>query len=272
MLCYARSGGTLLNRCLGSLPNTVILSEVNPLGGGSGASVEAGSPYEQALRWYGINLSSRDFSASILELSDVCKKRGLSLIVRDWSIVNFAPMRQNGYKPPDRFLAVESLKEVCNLRTFAFVRDAIDVFLSQGMDINTFSASYLRYVNAIIDLNIPIFKYEDFCRAPETILQSICALGGIIFSKTFWNFQSFNSVNGDVQIKGSSRGGRIGNIMVLPRKRVSAKKIDTINKCDGIRVANELLGYPLRYEDVPIEPWTVMMQRKYRSLVRRLPF
>jgi hypothetical protein len=28
---YPRSGGTLVNRCLGSIPGNLILSEVNPL-------------------------------------------------------------------------------------------------------------------------------------------------------------------------------------------------------------------------------------------------
>jgi len=36
MICYARSGGTILNKCLASLTNTVMLSEINPLGGGWG--------------------------------------------------------------------------------------------------------------------------------------------------------------------------------------------------------------------------------------------
>jgi len=31
MICFARSGGTILNQCLGSLPNVVMLSEVHPL-------------------------------------------------------------------------------------------------------------------------------------------------------------------------------------------------------------------------------------------------
>ena len=36
LLCYARSGGTLLNQMIGSLPNVVMLSEVSPYGGGGG--------------------------------------------------------------------------------------------------------------------------------------------------------------------------------------------------------------------------------------------
>lgn len=271
MLCYARSGGTLLNRCLGSLHSTVVLSEVNPLGSGGGASIKADTPYDQALRWYGIHLKSREFSGSILELLTICKQRGLSLIVRDWSIVNFVPMQQNNYKAPYKFLAVESLEGSGNMAAFAFVRDAIDVFLSQGAEIHSFSTNYLRYVKAIVDLKVPVFKYEDFCQSPETILKSICALGGINFSESFWNFPSFSNVNGDVQVKGKSRGGRHDKIVVLPRKRISAQKGKLINNCEELKEANELLGYPAKYEDVPIESLSSLLQRKYRSLVRKLP-
>ncbi len=270
MLCYARSGGTLLNRCLGSLPNTVVLSEVNPLGSGGGAPIKADTPYEQALRWYGINLKSRDFTGSILELIEFCKQKGLSLIIRDWSVVNFMPMPQNNYEPPYRFLTLEALKNKCNVTAFAFVRNAIDVFLSQGAEINIFSSSYLQYVKAIINLRIPIFKFEDFCKFPEKVLGSICRLGEIDFSDTFRNFSSFVNVNGDVQVKGKSRGGRYNEIIVLPRKRVGAKKADIINNCEKIKEANELLGYPVKYGDVPIESGFSFLLRKYQSLFRKI--
>jgi hypothetical protein len=36
MLCYVRSRGTVFNQCLGSLPNTIVLSEVNPQGNSRG--------------------------------------------------------------------------------------------------------------------------------------------------------------------------------------------------------------------------------------------
>ena len=36
MINFGRSGGTLLNRILAALPNTVVMSEVHPLGGGWG--------------------------------------------------------------------------------------------------------------------------------------------------------------------------------------------------------------------------------------------
>jgi hypothetical protein len=270
MICYARSGGTLLNQCLGSLPDTVVLSEVNPLNGGTGAPIKADTPYEQALRWYGIPLTSRDFSGSILELIEICKQKGLSLIVRDWSSVNFMPMSRNNYQAPYEFLTLELLKSKCNMAVFAFVRNAIDVFLSQGEKINNFSINYLRYAKAVVNLKVPVFKYEDFCRSPETILKSICALGGIDFSESFWNFPSFFNVNGDIQTKGKSRGGQHNKILVLPRKRVSAPKAYIINNCEEIKEANKLLGYPVKYEDTPIETGSSLLQRKYRSLIRKV--
>jgi hypothetical protein len=268
-ICFARSGGTLLNQCLGNLPDTVVLSEVNPLSGGTGAPIKANTPYEQALRWYGINLTSRDFSGSILELMEICKQRGLSLIVRDWSFVNFMPMESNNYQASYEFLTLESLKGKCNIAVFAFVRNAIDVFLSRGEGINSFSTNYLRYAKAVVNLKVPVFKYEDFCWSPETILQSICALGGIKFSESFRDFSSFLNVNGDIQTKGKSRGGRHNKILILPRKRVSAQKAYIINNCEEIKEANKLLGYPVTYEDSSIETVSSLLRRKGQSLIMK---
>ena len=89
MECFSRSGGTLLNKIIGSLPNVVMLSEVNPLGGGWGARREKSytTPKEQALNWYGIELRADDYVESILELNDICDKDNKTLVVRDWPYV-----------------------------------------------------------------------------------------------------------------------------------------------------------------------------------------
>ncbi len=78
MLCYARSGGTVLNQCLGSLPDTVVISEVNPLGGGSGARDQKPSRTvrEQALNWYGIELRTENFADCVVELEKHCIANG----------------------------------------------------------------------------------------------------------------------------------------------------------------------------------------------------
>ncbi len=54
MIAFARSGGTVLNQCLGSLPDVVIMSEVNPLGGGWGerGANSLTTIKDQAKHWY----------------------------------------------------------------------------------------------------------------------------------------------------------------------------------------------------------------------------
>ena len=134
MLCYARSGGTLLNKCLGSLPNTIVLSEVNPIGGGIGKDKENSfvTVYEQAKNWYNIELKNRDFKNAVFELEEYCINNNFNLIIRDWTIVNFAPMRKNHYQPCHDFLTLNELEELTP-KVFAFARDSIDVWISRGM-------------------------------------------------------------------------------------------------------------------------------------------
>ena len=64
MVCYARSGGTILNRCLGCLPGVVMLSEVTPLVDQSPAGGEPRTVKDQARQWYGIELQSHGFTES----------------------------------------------------------------------------------------------------------------------------------------------------------------------------------------------------------------
>ena len=102
MICYARSGGTVLNKCLGSLPNVVMLSEVSPIGGGWGKEGPDSftTVKEQAKNWYQIELSSDDFVENIVELEKFCNDNKLYLVVRDWSFINFMPHEYNNFNPP----------------------------------------------------------------------------------------------------------------------------------------------------------------------------
>ena len=171
-------------------------------------------------------MKSRDFTGSILELTEICKQKGLCLIVRDWPIVNFMTVIQNNYQPPYQFLTVEALKDKCNVAAFAFVRDAIDVFLSQGADLNSFSTNYLRYVKAIVDLDVPVFKFEDFCRSPQLVLKDICVLGEIDFSESFRNFPSFPLLMLMVmcKLKENRGAGGIMKLFFCPGKEFGLKK------------------------------------------------
>lgn len=263
MICFARSGGSILNQCLGSLPNVVMMSEVNPLGGGAGkGQISYQTIKSQAKNWYSIDLKSdgNNFVASALELEKICEKNNRQLIIRDWSYINFMPDKENNYNPPQRLLILESLKGKCKLIPFAFVRDAIDVWISccklisiMKYDLEKFFGYYLNYIKAIIDANIPIFKYEDFTLDPGNIIKNICSYSGLQYSSSYNNFNKFDKINGDVQFGNSSRGIRQNNIKPLLRRIIPRDKIMAINQCAEIIEANSLLGYPPLYESKEAE-------------------
>ena len=257
MVCFARSGGTILNQCLGSLPSAVIMSEVNPLGGGKGIGPKSYRTIKsQAKNWYGIDLGSDDdnFVKSALELEGICRSSNKQLIIRDWTYVNFMPAKENDYVPPQRLLTVEGLQDKCNLMPFAFVRDAIDIYISflkhieiSDFDPKKFFSHYLRYVKALLDSNISLFRYEYFTLDPENTMKDICESTGLQYSPSFKDFYRFNKVNGDIQFGKSSRGLRKKDIKPLARKTISEDQIKALNQDNKMIQANRLLGYPTSY-------------------------
>jgi len=270
MICYARSGGTLLNRCLGMLPGVVVLSEVHPFGGGHGApgTDTLTTVRQQAAAWYGIDLHSEDFVAAVLELDDICRGRGLHLVVREWSFVNFTPYPENNHHPPNRLLGLEMLRDRCDVRPFAFVRDAIDVWLSRPVPLDEFAGPYLRYVQALVDAGFPIFRYEDLCRDPDVQMQHLCRAMGLPFSDAFHHYEHFTKVNGDVQ--GVSRGLKRGGFTTLPRRRISRRLRRRLAACEPIRRANALLGYPTDYTARPLEGYGPYLRRCVGRYVRSI--
>ncbi|HEV59280.1 MAG TPA: hypothetical protein ENN87_17560 [Phycisphaerales bacterium] len=269
MICYARSGGTLLNRCLGALPGVVILSEVHPLGGGTGAP---GTPAlttvrDQAAAWYGITLQSEDFVENLVEIENHCDRRGLHLVMREWSFLNFTPCPENDHRPPNRLVTLEALRERCLVRPFAFVRDAIDVWLSRSVPLEEFAEPYRRYVQALVDSQVPIFRYEDFCRDPDNQMRHLCDACELPFSGAYRQYEQFTHVNGDVQ--GPSRGRKQGGFAILPRRRIGPAQRARLRACAAIRRANELLGYPVDYAARPREGYVPYLRRTVGRVFHR---
>ena len=252
MLCFARSGGTLLNQCLGSLPNVVILSEVNPLGSGSGKDPNVcRTVKEQAATWYGIELKSNDFLGGILELEEICRETNRQLIVRDWSFVNFVPTLENDFDPPNQLLCLNTLAQHAEVKPFAFIRDAIDVWISRNTPDNIFFSEYLNYTNSIVENNISYFKYEEFCESPQTVMRKICAQLDLEYSDRFSDYKHFETVNGDIQLK--SRGNSKCDIKPLPRKIIPRSRILQVNQCKAMVEANSHFDYPTSYYGRPRE-------------------
>lgn len=248
LINFARSGGTILNKCLASLPNNVVISEVSKYGGGWGIHREKSysTVYEQALNWYGIELKERGFKESLLELDEFCKQNGKSLIVRDWSYINF--FRNQTYKNHPSYL-LETLDLFPNgqAKAFAFVRDGIDVWISRGMQTcDYFFHFYRKYVEELKKRDLKIYKYEDFVHAPQDFIRGLCQDLDLEYADIVDSSLQYSKVNGDTQLNGS-RGQALKTIRPLPRKTIPISKIIEVNSCKEMHMANAALGYPTSY-------------------------
>jgi len=269
MLCFARSGGTLLAKCLNSLQKVVLLSEINPaINDSEGYADSIRTVKNMSSRWYDIELRTEGYVENICELNKMCSERGRTVVVRDWTVINFWPNRDNDYSPSCRLDALDVLERNFNVIPFVFLRDAIDVFLSLGVrSVNDFFPHYLKYVKAVFDRKIRVFKYEEFCSTPVDTFRSICQYTNLEFSHSFLNFQNVDHVTGDVAIKGGSRGGRKAVISVLPRKYRNKKNIAELDGCVDMQEANRICGYPSCYSARRTE---TLIDQQYERITRKL--
>jgi hypothetical protein len=225
------------------MEKVVMISEVNPV-----VEVDRGhlnTISAQAREWYGITLKNDNFRDAALELDELCKASGRILIIRDWSFINFTPFKM-WQTPPHDFLILDALHGVPNLKIFGFIRDAIDVWISRGMpDLDSFADSYLAYARKLSELEVPLFKYEDFCKSPDSVLQKICACSGVDFdSEYITKYARYYSVKGDIAV--ISRGQK-GRVRTLGRRAIPMGKVREIYACREMHEVNMLFDYPPEY-------------------------
>lgn len=265
MICYVRSGGTLLNRCLGSLPDVVMMSEVNPKSNdGKVEEKEYRTVKDQAKHWYDIDLKSEGYEENILELYDYCNKNNKKLIIRDFSFVDFNPCAFNSNVPVNKLYTLELLKDKVETEPFAFTRDSIDACVSwiplRIKKTKSFFKLYRNYSEAVVDNGMPLFKYEDFCADPDKVMKEICESVNLNYSDEYKDYGSFYKVNGDInftdketKVRGGSRGIKQKSIRPLKRKRIPLKRAVQINNNKDMVCANKILGYPASYFSVELE-------------------
>ena len=247
LLNYSRSGGTLLSSVLARLDNVVLVSEVNPV------SNAYTSVKEQVKEWYGIDISDGSFTEMIKELNDFCTRNNKTLIIRDYSFVDFTPNSINDFQPKSNFSALVELQNHIPLQVISFVRDAYDVWISRNCP-PKFSEGYLKYVEQLMELKIPIFKYEDFCENPEIELSKICDSVNIRYDKKHLeNPSKYQNITGDNQMEESSRGRKLNQISRLKRKQIPKKWSVKAGSDIQLKEANKMLSYGTDFDDVEID-------------------
>jgi hypothetical protein len=244
----ARSGGTLISRCLGCMSGVLLLSEIHPLG------TAQFNPLVQAQRWYGL-LSSQDLAdlrargrIAFVDAIDLIYRRaadaGQRLVIRDWSHLDFTGVPLVA-KPAYRLLTAEALASRFELRQVCTVRHPLDQWLSlrqlavvQGkLPLDAYLAGYRRFAEQARDIGF--FRYEDFAADPGAIMKELCRRLEVRFDRHFAErWASYAFVTGDVS---GSRGGC--QIKPVPRRTAEPGLLDRLAASADYQTSLELLGY-----------------------------
>ncbi|MCC6675889.1 MAG: hypothetical protein IT436_01980 [Phycisphaerales bacterium] len=263
----ARSGGTIIAKCLGVMPGVVMLSEVHPSvpdlmhtpptkkNKNALAVLWSFDPLRQADQWYGL-LTDEDkdqvrasrrtmpFDESIAMIERRARQRGLSLIVRDWSHLDFLGEPFNP-DPPGRFAVVESLGPRFRLARTITVRHPIDQWLSmrnlpmlrEEIALEAYLAGCRRFAEEAAKLGF--VRFEDFAAEPQRHVRMLCERLEIACDPSFeQRWSSFRTITGDV---GGSRGQ--DRISLPPRRAIDAGLLDRFAASADYRATIELLGY-----------------------------
>jgi Sulfotransferase family len=244
----ARSGGTLISRCLGCMSGVLLLSEIHPLG------TAQFNPLVQAQRWYGL-LSSQDLldvrargRIAFVDAIELIHRRaadsGQRLVLRDWSHLDFTGVPFIT-KPAYRLLTAEALKGRFDLRQVCTVRHPLDQWLSlrqlaviQGkLTLEAYLAGYRQFAAQARALGF--LRYEDFAADPTAVMKGLCRALDLRFDRHFTErWSSYTFVTGDVS---GSRGGT--EIQPVPRRAVDPGLLDQVGANPDYRTSLELLGY-----------------------------
>jgi hypothetical protein len=244
----ARSGGTLISKCLGCMSGVLLLSEIHPLG------THHFNPLIQAQRWYGL-LSSQDLSeikargrVGFADAIELIRRRaeecGQRLVIRDWSHLDFTGVPFVA-RPAHRLLTAEALAARYELRQVCTVRHPLDQWLSlsqlavvQGrLTLESYLAGYRRF--AEVATAIGFYRYEDLTRDPKSVMKALCGDLQLRFDRTFAaRWRDYTFVTGDVA------GSRAGNeIRPVPRRPVAPELLTALAVNEDYRASLQLLGY-----------------------------
>jgi hypothetical protein len=243
----ARSGGTIICRCLASMEGVVLLSEIHPAG------LRMFNPLQQAMEWYALltpddiklaRESKLSFVQSIGLIAERCQQQNKTLVLRDWSHLDFIgiPFGQASYRSG----LVEALQKDFDLLRYSTVRHPLDQWLS--LTKNPMFAErlakpkYLRGVRHFSDMAVStgFLKYEQFTADPDTGLKQLCDGLDLVFDPAYRErWPDYSNITGDV-LPGRSGPTEICN---LPRQTGIESLAKAFESRSDYRRILEILGY-----------------------------
>ena len=241
----ARSGGTLVCKCIGCMSDVVLLSEIHPLG------THIFNPIAQAHDWYDLvhredllGKESIDFVEAIQLIERRCTENSKCLVIRDWSHLDFIGRPYLG-QPTHRMTLIDELSSAFEFYRIALVRHPIDQWLSsckltgfKEVSLDNYLCGYLEFAKDIQPFGF--VRYEDFTREPEREMIKICEQLKIVFDNRFKeNWMHYTNITGDTR----SRGLTQIKIVSLPRQPIERELLKEFRASHNYWEILKMLGY-----------------------------
>lgn len=250
----ARSGGTLICKCLGCMDGVALLSEIHP------AAWQMFNPLKQASDWHNLltqsdlaelqRRGSIHFSDAIALIGRRAMQADKTLVLRDWAHLDYTGYPYVG-NPAYRPALYDALADRFDILRVSIVRDPVDQWQSLAglpvmqdalrkgdFNLAKFLAGYRKY--AELCLQTGFIRYEDFSRYPEKVMRELCDRLQIGFDPGFVDkWQGYTKISGDER----SRANAETQIKVLPRRPVAPELRDAFLVSDDYQSAIRLLGY-----------------------------
>ena len=242
----ARSGGTVISKCLATMDNVVLLSEIHPV------SANMFNPLQQAHEWYGLfneqdiqrlQHGKTNFVEGILLIHERCVGQGKTLVLRDWTHLDFigVPFIPN---PSYRLSLVDILKQKRSVINTATVRHPVTQWLStsrlavmqEKITLDLFLSGYRKFAEHCVDIGF--IRYEDFTREPEHELTTLCERLDIKYDDGWRDrWWSYDKITGD------SSGKNTKEIKQPSYKKLDSSLLKAFARNKDYQRSLELLGY-----------------------------
>lgn len=222
---FARCGVTLVNRYLASDKQLVCLAEINSR---YVCPTEPNTVRNQLSDWYNTSIEEGSTIDELKSAFEFCNSSNKTLVVRDWSFGSFVPLKYNNFDPVRTLNTLDDIKAnlATEVSTIAFVRNPVDVWLSMNNSVKTFHdkklEGYSAFVDDILQREIPIIKYEDFCDNKDIVLSDIYKIIGKEIPK---DLTLSSNVVGDINYPSSSRGASENNTCMLARRHFNGEEL-----------------------------------------------
>jgi len=203
---FACTGGTLIAKCVASMPNTQLLSEVEPHSTIPQQRRSKFSPTDliglvrNSSRGSESELESKLFVVALETLYEDCTRKGLRLILRDHAHSSYCTGPAISAAPHLRRL----LKDRHPLQSVVTVRHPLDSWLSlnnngwvhfQPGSLDEYAARYHHFLDDHAEL--PTFRYEDFVGNPDQQLQDMCAALDLPYTDDYKMLFAVHQFSGD---------------------------------------------------------------------------